>query len=63
MTIEIRELVIEARIVANDANHGRNLQHGRSASSGLNPDDEARLIKNVVERVLDALDDRWERLK
>lgn len=63
MTIEIRELVIEAHIVANDANRGRNLQRGRSASSGLNPDDEARLIKNIVERVLETLDDRWERLK
>lgn len=56
MTLEIRELVIEAR-VANDSPQGG----ATVARPGNSEDDLARWVDLVTRRVLEALDEQRER--
>lgn len=56
MTLEIRELVIEARVV-NDSPQGG----GTAARPGNTEDDLARWVDLVTRRVLEALDEQRER--
>ena len=68
MTIEIRELVIEARVVAGEDAGGptsveRRGRGERGAVAGWDAASEARLVASVVRRVLKVLDDRRERFE
>lgn len=54
--LEIRELVIEARVIAD----GKATQV--PASRGLAEDERARLIEQVVRQVLETLNEQRERL-
>lgn len=63
MTIEIRELVIEARVLADgDERDERSTSQG-SSSMQLDAVSQQRLIAQVVQRVLRVLEDRRERLQ
>ncbi|MBV4482648.1 DUF5908 family protein [Pseudomonas khavaziana] len=63
MTIEIRELVIEARVLADgDERDGCSASQG-SSSMQLDAVSQQRLIAQVVQRVLRVLEDRGERLQ
>ncbi|WP_034176592.1 DUF5908 family protein [Burkholderia ambifaria] len=63
MTIEIRELVIEARVSETDGARRSDFRERGKISSKLDPETEARLVEQIVTRVLDILDDRRERLE
>ena len=56
MTIEIRELVIEARVVHDTAVPNSGVLPAHSAV------EEARMVEAIVRRVLALLDERRERL-
>lgn len=54
MTIEIRELIIEAHV--SDPVHAGE----QSAWGGLPPEDQQRLVEDVLQRVLERLnEERW----
>ncbi|HCF3047449.1 DUF5908 family protein [Pseudomonas aeruginosa] len=57
MTLEIRELVIEARVV--DDSQPNTV---RERDRGLTEDEMARLVERVTRRVLEALHEQRERL-
>lgn len=61
MTIEIRELVIEARVLPDEPGTGSTLS--RPHALGLDSDSQARLVEQVVREVLRTLEDRRERLQ
>lgn len=56
MTLEIRELVIEARVVNDTPQKGAPV-----ALAGSNEDELARWVALVTRRVLDTLDEQRER--
>lgn len=56
MTLEIRELVIEARVVNDPPQKGAPV-----ARAGGNEDELARWVALVTRRVLDSLDEQRER--
>ncbi len=56
MTLEIRELVIEARVV-DDASPGQKAPRG----PGMSVAEQARWVELVTRRVLDALHEQRER--
>lgn len=57
MTLEIRELVIEARVVDERSSSSEVVR-----SRGLTEDEMARLVEQVTRRVLEALQEQRERL-
>ena len=59
MTIEIRELIIEARVLPEE--HIDSLL-ARQQTSSLDKDAQARLVDQVARQVLRILEDRRERL-
>ncbi|MGY2960136.1 hypothetical protein ACVWZP_001085 [Pseudomonas sp. TE36184] len=61
MTIEIRELIIEARVLPDE--HGAGSKSPRPQTSSLDSHVQARLVEQVVRRVLRILEDRRERLQ
>lgn len=63
MTIEIRELVIEARVLADGGERDERSASQGSSSMQLDAVSEQRLIAQVVQRVLRVLEDRRERLQ
>ncbi|MDY7806685.1 DUF5908 family protein [Burkholderia stagnalis] len=58
MTIEIRELVIEARVVS----ESRATRESTTGRPGPRVDDEARWLERVAQRVLTLLNEQRERL-
>jgi len=56
MTLEIRELVIEARVVDDTPLGGQS-----AVSAGVTEDDLARWVEQVTRRVLEALHEERER--
>lgn len=59
MTIEIRELIIEARVIADERSEARARQ---MEAARVPPTDDPKLIERIVRRVLEALREQQERV-